>query len=110
MPSSLINLQNPNPRASLVNLVSFFTDFDTENKLSFDKGPELLNPRVRVSKEVIASNEEERASDFVAAKLYYKMLTYKFAGTEEGDEYESNFNETKSRNSATKFNTEEDEY
>ncbi len=56
----------------------------------------------------LCPNQEERASDFVAAKLYYKMLTYKFAGTVEGDEYESNFNETKK--GVSKFNTEEDEY
>src|SRR5690606_35008440 len=56
----------------------------------------------------LCPNPEERASDFVAAKLYYKMLTYKFTGTDEEDEYESNFNETKK--SVSKFNTEEDEY
>ncbi|HAI19682.1 MAG TPA: agmatinase, partial [Xanthomarina gelatinilytica] len=56
----------------------------------------------------LCPNPEERASDFVAAKLYYKMLTYKFAGTDEEDEYESNFNETKK--GVSKFNTEEDEY
>src|SRR5690606_30664771 len=62
----------------------------------------------------LCPNNTEKASDFVAAKLYYKMLTYKFAGTEEGDEYESNFNLSSSleagKKGNSKFNSEEDEY
>lgn len=53
-------------------------------------------------------NEVNKVSDFVAAKLYYKMLSYKFAGTEEADEYASNFHETKK--GVSKQNDEEDEY
>lgn len=53
-------------------------------------------------------NEVNKVSDFVAAKLYYKMLSYKFAGTEEADEYASNFHETKK--GISKQNEEEDEY
>src|SRR5690554_5944115 len=58
----------------------------------------------------LCPKEDEKSSDFVAAKLYYKMLTYKFADTAEEDEYESNFNEIKSRNIGSKFNNDEDEY
>jgi agmatinase len=59
----------------------------------------------------LCPNKDERASDFVAAKLYYKMLTYKFAGTDEDDEYESNFKAQESgKKGISKFNTEEDEY
>lgn len=56
----------------------------------------------------LCPNENERSSDFLAAKLYYKMLAYKFAGTEEEDEYESNFNDSKSKNNNSRFNIEDD--
>ncbi len=56
----------------------------------------------------LCPNEADKSSDFLAAKLYYKMLSYKFAGTVEGDEYESNFSETKK--GISKLKTEEDEY
>lgn len=57
----------------------------------------------------LCPDENEKSSDFLAAKLYYKMLSYKFEGEEEDEAYESNFNEPKSRNHGSKFN-EEDEY
>ncbi len=56
----------------------------------------------------LCPNEADKSSDFLAAKLYYKMLSYKFAGAEEGDEYESNFSEAKK--GISKLKTEEDEY
>lgn len=56
----------------------------------------------------LCPNEINKVSDFLAAKLYYKMLSYKFSGSEEDDEYESNFNEAKK--GITKTNDEEDEY
>lgn len=56
----------------------------------------------------LCPNDLDRSSDFLAAKLYYKMLSYKFEGTEEEEEFESNF--TDSKNSIPKFNKEEDEY
>jgi agmatinase len=49
-----------------------------------------------------------KTSDFLAAKLYYKMLSYKFELSETEEEFESNFSD--SRNTITKFNKEEDEY
>lgn len=58
----------------------------------------------------LCPNETNRASDFLAAKLYYKMLSYKFRGADEEVGYESNFKEAKPRNAGTKFNTEEDDY
>lgn len=58
----------------------------------------------------LCPNEHDGASDFLAAKLYYKMLTYKFADTAEDDEYDNNFNEINPRSIGSKFNTEEDEY
>lgn len=56
----------------------------------------------------LCPNEVDKSSDFLAAKLYYKMLSYKFEGTEEEEEFESNFKESK--NYIGKFNKEEDDY
>jgi len=56
----------------------------------------------------LCPNKIDKASDFLAAKLYYKMLSYKFYETEEADTYESNFNDTKKVGS--KLNSEDDEY
>mgnify|MGYP001627773443 FL=1 len=62
----------------------------------------------------LCPKEDEKSSDFVAAKLYYKMLSYKFAEVEEEDVYENNFNISVSNDSGkkgnSKFNSEEDEY
>lgn len=60
----------------------------------------------------LCPNENERSSDFLAAKLYYKMLAYKFEGDKidfeenDQDDYENNH----FQNLKSKFNTEEDEY
>lgn len=51
---------------------------------------------------------EEKSSDFLAAKLYYKMLSYKFENEDSDEEFESNFRETKKGSS--KFNNEENDY
>jgi agmatinase len=56
----------------------------------------------------LCPNSVDKASDFLAAKLYYKMLSYKFFETEQDDVYESNFNDTKKV--VSKSNNEEDEY
>ena len=55
----------------------------------------------------LCPNENEKSSDFLAAKLYYKMLSYKFEGAEEEDEFESNFNDSK--RGISKFNDNEDD-
>ncbi|TXD83541.1 agmatinase [Subsaximicrobium wynnwilliamsii] len=57
----------------------------------------------------LCPNPEEKSSDFVAAKLYYKMLTYKFLNDNAADDYENNFKESKGNtNKISKFNNEED--
>ena len=53
---------------------------------------------------------EEKSSDFIAAKLYYKMLSYKFSEEDSEDEYESNFNDNKKGASPSKFNDDNDDY
>ena len=51
---------------------------------------------------------EEKSSDFLAAKLYYKMLSYKFEGVDTDEEFESNFMEPKK--GISKFNNGQDDY
>ena len=59
----------------------------------------------------LCPNEVERSSDFLAAKLYYKMLSYKFENQEAGDEDSGeDFEQNHFQNLKSKFNTEEDEY
>lgn len=56
----------------------------------------------------LCPNDTEKSSDFVAAKLYYKMLSYKFADLTEHDDYEE---ETEiSAPSFSKFRSTEDDY
>jgi len=54
----------------------------------------------------LCPNKNNKASDFLAAKLYYKMLSYKFVEDDINDEYESNTNEygSSSLNKFSKFN------
>lgn len=56
----------------------------------------------------LCPQENSKTSDFLAAKLYYKMLSYKFQEIEEEDEYvNASINTTKK---ISKFKTNEDEY
>ena len=57
----------------------------------------------------LCPNKVEKSSDFLAAKLYYKMLSYKFQNDDAGDEYDNAFDNSKQKNNSTKFN-EDDEY
>jgi len=45
----------------------------------------------------LCPNPNEKSSDFLAAKLYYKMLSYKFNDQNEDDEYDSEFNDSTSK-------------
>lgn len=57
----------------------------------------------------LCPNEKEKSSDFLAAKLYYKMLTYKFSTNEEAyidDELEVE----KSFNKLSKFKNDDDDF
>jgi len=57
----------------------------------------------------LCPNENEKSSDFLAAKLYYKMLSYKFQDQNIEEDFESNFNDSKNEgNKKSKFNTEDD--
>ncbi|MFD2551091.1 agmatinase [Bizionia sediminis] len=57
----------------------------------------------------LCPNKNERSSDFLAAKLYYKMLSYKFQEDAAEDSYDNNFNEVKANtNRVSKFNENDD--
>lgn len=56
----------------------------------------------------LCPNEHEKSSDFLAAKLYYKMLSYKFMNSEFEQDYDDDFNEEESSiNKFSKFNDDE---
>ena len=56
----------------------------------------------------LCPNEKEKSSDFYAAKLYYKMLSYKFMDEDVDDEFESNYSDsTSSNNKFSKFSDDD---
>jgi len=57
----------------------------------------------------LCPNENDKSSDFLAAKLYYKMLSYKFQNDESEDNYEDTYKESNRLGNYLKFN-EDDEY
>jgi len=57
----------------------------------------------------LCPNENDKSSDFLAAKLYYKMLSYKFQNDESEDNYEDTFKESNRLGNYLKFN-KDDEY
>jgi agmatinase len=58
----------------------------------------------------LCPNINDKSSDFLAAKLYYKMLSYKFQNQNIEDSFESNFSDASQEgNKKSKFDTE-DEY
>jgi agmatinase len=58
----------------------------------------------------LCPNAKEKSSDFVAAKLYYKMLSYKFLNQDASGDFESNFNDKSNGISKiSKFNDEDDD-
>jgi len=57
----------------------------------------------------LCPNENDKSSDFLAAKLYYKMLTYKFINEAAEDDFQSNFSDKKNTaNRISKFNDNDD--
>jgi agmatinase len=55
----------------------------------------------------LCPNDYDKSSDFLAAKLYYKMLSYKFNNLDVEDDFDNNSN-TKIINKKSKF--EDDSY
>ena len=57
----------------------------------------------------LCPNAADKSSDFLAAKLYYKMLSYKFMGQDADENYDNTYDVTyKPGSTSSKF--EEDEY
>lgn len=52
----------------------------------------------------LCPNKNEKSSDFLAAKLYYKMLSYKFMNDNVDDVYDNAFEKTKEKKNILKFN------
>tara|TARA_R110001583_G_scaffold51378_2_gene160494 strand:+ start:2432 stop:3370 length:939 start_codon:yes stop_codon:yes gene_type:complete len=57
----------------------------------------------------LCPNEKDKSSDFLAAKLYYKMLSYKFENSENSD-YEDIAGYKEPTNKITKFEDEDNDY
>ncbi|SER08059.1 agmatinase [Hyunsoonleella jejuensis] len=57
----------------------------------------------------LCPNSKEKSSDFLAAKLYYKMLSYKFLNDAVDDEFDNDYNATETKKNTLKF-AEDDKY
>ncbi len=55
----------------------------------------------------LCPNKKEKSSDFLAAKLYYKMLSYKFLDEEVDDEYDNTYDNSAQKNNNLKFNDDD---
>ncbi len=57
----------------------------------------------------LCPNPNDKSSDFLAAKLYYKMLSYKFMDEATEEEYDNTYDvDSRSGNSHSKFDDDED--
>ncbi|MEP2277940.1 agmatinase [Maribacter sp.] len=56
----------------------------------------------------LCPNKTDKSSDFLAAKLYYKMLSYKFAGQDIDQEYDNTFDVDYKANTNSRFEDDED--
>ncbi|APY11977.1 agmatinase [Seonamhaeicola sp. S2-3] len=52
----------------------------------------------------LCPNDIDKSSDFLAAKLYYKMLSYKFQSKDIEDDYNNHFKNNNKVNNLSKFN------
>lgn len=57
----------------------------------------------------LSPNELNASSDFLAARLYYKILSYKFAEENIGDDYDNSYEGSNQKNNLSKFE-DDDEY
>ena len=57
----------------------------------------------------LCPNKKEKSSDFLAAKLYYKMLSYKFMNEAIDGDYDNTYENSKQKTNTLKF-SEEDDY
>jgi agmatinase len=57
----------------------------------------------------LCPNHEDKSSDFLAAKLYYKMLSYKFTEEDSEDDYDNTYDASYKSNSLNHMKFDEDE-
>ncbi|MGB5359951.1 MAG: arginase family protein, partial [Eudoraea sp.] len=57
----------------------------------------------------LCPNKNDKSPDFLAAKLFYKMLTYKFKGEEVDDDYDNTYDTDLKSVSNTHFKFDDDE-
>lgn len=55
----------------------------------------------------LCPNKKEKSSDFLAAKLYYKMLSYKFINDYAEDEYDNAYDNSEQKKNTLKFNDDD---
>jgi agmatinase len=58
----------------------------------------------------LCPNENEKSSDFLAAKLFYKMLSYKFAENKDSYDNGEDLDDANPFSKLSKFKNDEDEY
>jgi len=58
----------------------------------------------------LCPNEIDKSSDFIAAKLYYKMLSYKFQNDNIEDDYDNAYSDQSQTNNVLKFSEDDDHY
>lgn len=56
----------------------------------------------------LCPNTKDKSSDFLAAKLYYKMLSYKFQDEAVSEEYDNMYESSKHKINQSKFDEDED--
>ena len=58
----------------------------------------------------LCPNEFDKSSDFLAAKLYYKMLSYKFYDEDVEDDYDNTIESSNLKYDNIKFDDEDEDY
>jgi agmatinase len=58
----------------------------------------------------LCPNVKDKSSDFLAAKLYYKMLSYKFQDENIDDEYDNTYENSNQKFYHSKFDDEDEDY
>lgn len=58
----------------------------------------------------LCPNQMDKSSDFLAAKLYYKMLSYKFTDDSDNDEFEEDITDNNPFQKLSKFKSDEDNF
>jgi agmatinase len=56
----------------------------------------------------LCPKETDKSSDFLAAKLYYKMLSYKFMGQNADEDYDNSYDVDYKSNTNSKFEDDEE--